>query len=347
MPTRLSTTHAAKAAIAATLGITGSAATALLVVATWPQAVGLQRFHVLAQLVALRGLLCVAALGTLLVWGLIAWRSRELRKLAAAPMALLALVALVNVGILVARGFGGRAATDQTADITVFAWNTLWDRPGAASIASFALEHDVDVLALPETSRATAQAIAGLMAAGGRPMQVFVVAFSEVVVSQSTALLISAALGEYALDQSVGTTPRLPTVVARPASGVGPSFIAAHPVPPMPGIMRDWQVGLAWLAQRCREGEVIVAGDLNATLDHLIGLEDEGADLGACRDGAKATRSAALGTWPARLPPLLAAPIDHVMATAEWEFVEVRVLSELDGHGSDHRALLARLRRVR
>lgn len=322
------------------------AVTLVLLVITWPQALGLQRFHLIAQLTALRGLLVVAALGGAALCGVLAWRSKRLRSWAVSLVLVLASAAALNAGILSSRGTGAPAAPGSTADLTVFAWNTLWDRPGARTIATFALEHGVDVLALPETSRATAQTIADLMAAQGRPMQVFVVAFSEVVVSQSTALLISASLGEYALDESVGTTPRLPSLVARPVSGVGPSFVAAHPVPPFPGIMRQWELGLAWLAQRCLEGEVIVAGDLNATLDHFSGLGRDGADLGGCFDGARATGSAALGTWPARLPPLLASPIDHVLATPEWEFSEFRVLTELDGLGSDHRALLAKLRRV-
>ena len=117
------------------------------------------------------------------------------------------------------------------------------------------------------------------MGEGGRTMQVFVLAFHESTTSQSTALLVSSDLGEYEVDESVGSTPR--------------------------------------------------------------------AHLGTCRDGARATGSAALGAWPSQVPMLLGAPIDHIMATGDWEFVDFRVVSELDGQGSDHKALLAGLRRVR
>lgn len=329
------------------LRIIGVAAVALLLLATWPQLLGLQRYHVLAQLTALRGLLVVAAVGGALTFGVAAWRSRVPRRFAVAVMVPLLAVAVLNVAVLASRGLGGGSSTNASADLTVFVWNTFWDRPGAELIAEFALAHDVDVLALPETSRAAAQEIARLMGEGGRSMQVFVLAFHEVITAQSTALLVSSSLGAYEIDEAAGSTPRLPTVVARPVNGSGPTLVAAHPVAPLPGYYRYWEPGLAWLAERCRAGEVVVAGDLNATLDHFEGLRDAGADLGACRDGARATGSAALGTWPSQVPPLLGAPIDHIMATEEWEFVEFRVVRELDWRGSDHRALLARLRRLR
>ena len=76
--------------------------------------------------------------------------------------------------------------------------------------------------------------------------------------------------------------------------------------------MAAWRPGLQWLADRCAGQNVIIAGDLNSTLDHYTGLGIDGGDLGRCHDAARATGDAAVGTWPAILPPLLGAPIDHV-----------------------------------
>ncbi len=320
---------------------------ALLLLATWPQALGLQRTLVIAQLTALRGPLVPAALSAALLAGGLALGSRANRRFGGLMAIVFITVAALNVAVIASRGLGAAPAMElRTGDLRVLAWNTLKDAPGADVIARFALERDVHVLALPETSRATADAVARLMGDAGRPVQVFSLAFHETNLARATALLVSWSLGEYELYEAAGSTPRAPSVVARPTSGNGPTLIAAHPVPPLPGGMVAWRTGLAWLAERCREGEVIMAGDFNATLEHFAGLHDAGADLGACLDGARITGSAAVGTWPSQLPPLLGSPIDRVLATDEWEFLGFRVVTELDGFGSDHRALLAALRRA-
>jgi endonuclease/exonuclease/phosphatase (EEP) superfamily protein YafD len=66
----------------------------------------------------------------------------------------------------------------------------------------------------------------------------------------------------------------------------------------------------------------------------------------ALREPITATGNAAVGTWPTSFPQLLGAPIDHVMATDDWEVVGFRVIGSRDGEGSDHRPVLAQLRPV-
>ena len=331
-----------------TLRIVGAAAAAVLLVATWPQLLGLHRANVFAQLTALKGVLILVALAAMLLSALLAWWLRPVRRFGIGLAFVFLAVVGLNAGLLALRGVAVSTVTGSgVGDVTVFTWNTLGGQPGAQLIASFAVDQGVDVLALTETSPETAHEVARLVGAAGREMQVFALASATGNVAQSTALLVAGSLGEYALDLSVGTTPGVQSVVARPATGSGPTLVATHTVPPLPTRLGSWERGLEWVAARCREGAAIVAGDLNATLDHFGGLSDAGGDLGACRDGAKALGSAALGTWPSRAPMLLASPIDHVMATPEWEFVAFRVATELDGQGSDHRALLATLRRVR
>ena len=319
-------------------------ATILLLLASWPQILGLQRSTLFAQAVALRGWLVVAA-GLLALAALaVAWIAPTGKaSWSALALALLAIGGL-NVAVLASRGLGSEAVGAPRPDtITVFAWNTLGGAPGADAIARFALDEGVDVLALPETTRPTVEEIAGLMASAGSPMQVFVAVGDSSSFTQSTALLVSDALGEYRVDTTVGSTPQVPSLVARPVSGGGPTFVSVHPVPPTPTRMNAWKGGLAWLADMCRSENIILAGDFNATLDHFHGLREDGADLGACRDGALVTGSAGLGTWPSLVPPLLGSPIDRVMASREWRFVSFRVARELDGLGSDHRAVIASL----
>ena len=215
------------------------------------------------------------------------------------------------------------------------------------AIAELALGADADVVVLPETSADTARQVAAAMAVGGASMQVLVVAYDEIAKSRSTAVLISTELGEYRVDDSVGNTETLPSVVAVPVDGIGPTIVGAHPVAPVPGEMSSWRQGLDWLAQRCAGDDVIVAGDLNSTLDQYQGLDaasDATGGLGGCRDAARLSGAAAVGTWPAILPPLLGAPIDHVLATDRWDVVGFRVDSSRDGSGSDHRPVIALLR---
>lgn len=235
---------------------------------------------------------------------------------------------------------------DQSADLTVFVWNMYRDGPEPYRVAEYALANDVDIISLLESSPAAGLEIRQLMGEAGRPMHMFANTIDEVSKSRSTVLLVSSALGEYVVDDSVGSTPRVPAVVARPVNQTGPTLVAAHAAPPLPLMMRAWSAGLDWITERCSEPNLIVAGDFNATLEHFRRGSEPGSDLGACRDAAVALGAASVGTWPSQLPPFLGSPIDHVMATAEWEFTEFQVIVELDGLGSDHRALLARVRRV-
>ena len=125
--------------------------------------------------------------------------------------------------------------------------------------------------------------------------------------------------------------------------GDGPMIVAAHPVAPIADYMKQWRADLEWLADLCARENVIVAGDFNATVDHMSAYAVDG-QLGNCHDGALAHDAAAVGTWPTFLPPLLGAPIDHVMATGEWQFTGMRVIESRDDQGSDHRPVLAQLR---
>jgi endonuclease/exonuclease/phosphatase (EEP) superfamily protein YafD len=60
-------------------------------------------------------------------------------------------------------------------------------------------------------------------------------------------------------------------------------------------------------------------------------------------DAGDATGNAAVGTWPTNLPALLGAPIDHVMATPGWRITGMRVVTNWDGAGSDHRPIVVQL----
>lgn len=329
------------------------AAVALLI-AVWPQLFDLEKTFVIAQVVSLRALASTVALLGALVLGMLAVTSRTARRFAASFIVLLLAFVAASGAVLASRGFGNTEFDAKGEfDVTVLSWNTLGGEAGADYIADLALEADADVIALPETTRALGAQVANIMQTAGTPMQVFTTAFDEVAPARSTTLLIRSDYGEYVVNEDAGNTAVLPTVIAEPADGNGPTIMAVHPVAPIPDEMDNWRTDLEWLGSRCDTGNVIMAGDFNATLDHMSDYggrrteDGQITSLGNCIDGALATGNAAVGTWPVFAPPLLGTPIDHVMATSGWRFSGFRVVADRKQAGSDHRPVVAQLTPLR
>jgi endonuclease/exonuclease/phosphatase (EEP) superfamily protein YafD len=324
------------------------AVTAVLVVLAWPQLFRLQGAPLVAQAVSLRGVAVAVAVVTAIFFAILASIGRPFRRLGSSLAALLLVFAVVNVVVLASRGFGNTPFPPaNSARLTVLSWNTLGDAPGAAAIAKLAIDSGADIVTLPETTETTANAVASLMSASGRPMAVHTTAFDHISEAKSTSLLTSVDLGGYHIDKSRGSTSTLPSVIALPDDGSGPTIIAVHPVAPIPSELANWRADLRWLSSACSGENVIMAGDFNSTLDHLVGLgATQGKALGDCTDAASETESAAVGTWPTFLPPLLGAPIDHVMVTSNWKAIGMRVIQSLDSAGSDHRPIVVRLQRT-
>ncbi|GAA1818668.1 endonuclease/exonuclease/phosphatase family protein [Agromyces neolithicus] len=329
--------------------VLGTAAVAFVL--AWPQALGLQNQWVAAHVVALRG--AAAGIGILFAvcFALFAIAPRS-RRFWVAMATVLALFAAGNIAVLAVRGAGGsEVAEPGSSDIvTVLSWNTLGEVPDAQTIADLAIDEGADVVVLPETTDPLGEAVAIAMREGGSPMWVHTQAYDDIAKARSTTLLISPDLGSYTVTSAEfpgppGNTNTVPSVVADPVDGDGPRIVAVHAVAPIRWELRNWRSDLKWLAAQCEGDDVIMAGDFNATLDHFAGHGADGGDLGRCSDAAAAAGSAALGTWPTDVPPLLGSPIDHVLATPGWTVDGFRVVDELDGAGSDHRPIVATLSR--
>jgi len=320
-------------------------AAAALAILAWPQVFGLANALIVAQAVSLRGLAIAVSIVLVLAMTLIALVAAPARRFAASLALLLLAFCAVNTVVLATRGFGNggfESATDSS--VTVLAWNTLGDAPGPDVIAELAIDTGAEVVALSETTFETGKAVAELMVASGAPMSVFTVPYDQISKARSTTLLISKSLGEYTVDVSERTTSVLPSVVATPLDGQGPTIVSVHVVAPLPGEMSNWRADLQWLVGACAGDNVILAGDFNSTIDHYGGLATaDGALIGNCFDTALATDNGAVGTWPTRLPAILGAPIDRVMVTANWRTTGMRVIESHDGYGSDHRPVLAQL----
>jgi endonuclease/exonuclease/phosphatase (EEP) superfamily protein YafD len=82
---------------------------------------------------------------------------------------------------------------------------------------------------------------------------------------------------------------------------------------------------------------VIVAGDFNATLDHSVFR----SAIAGCADAAEQAGEGLTATWSTRWPRWLGPQIDHVLVTGG---ITTETLSVHDVPGSDHRAVLTRLR---
>ena len=116
--------------------------------------------------------------------------------------------------------------------------------------------------------------------------------------------------------------------------------LAVHPAPPT--LFAQWQADHRAILEVAERAEPdVIAGDLNATLDHapLRALGDAGY-----RDAAELANAGLAATWPvdggfpllSLLPPSVA--IDHVLVSDTWTVTATRTV---DVPGSDHRAVLA------
>ena len=318
---------------------------AALLIGTWPQLFGLERTIYVVQFVSFRGLTAAIAVAGIVLLLILAALSRGIRRLAGALALVLVVFTLAAAVILGSRGFGDTAFQPKSdGSLTIVEWNTLGAAPGVGTIAKLANDSAADVVVLPETDRQSANQVADLMGQAGHPMTVHTTAFNEIARAKSTSVLTSTALGGYSIDTTVGNTSTVPTVILRPDDGSGPTMVGVHAVAPQPREMVNWRADLQFVKNACAAPNTILIGDFNATLDHVAGLGSSAqTTMGRCTDAALQSHNGAVGTWPSRLPALLSAPIDHVMATDEWAVTGMRVVQDLDGAGSDHRPLVVQL----
>lgn len=323
--------------LTATLLVAGVAVT----LPVWPQLFGLQRAIVLSQVVAFRAP-TVIVLGVGAVLFIVVACARRTWGVAAGLAIVLGVASIFSGAVLLTRG---ATADVARGEVTVLAWNTQGGAASPASVARLALDVEADVVSLPEMDEQAAEEAARLLAAAGHPMTAHTThgetGYSEI----PTSVLIADDLGDYEVDSAAGSTPGLPSVVLRPVNGTGPTIVAAHPFPPLPGRMQTWRAGLQWVADQCDSPEVIVAGDLNATIDHMWGLGDGDGLIGSCQDAALSAGAAAVGTWPVSAPSWLASPIDHVLTGSAWSVRAAFVVTSFDDEGSDHRPIVAVLDR--
>ncbi|MFV0426456.1 MAG: endonuclease/exonuclease/phosphatase family protein [Beutenbergiaceae bacterium] len=297
-----------------------------------PALMGLSHTTPVLQAISLRGLL-VAAAGVLTV--LLAAVLVLVRLARGWVPQLVVLVVLVAVagaghfGVLWQRGLDSEPFPAKPADaVDVMTLNTLGNAGGIDGLIAVVAQYQPDVVALQEiTPESAAQVAAALQS----DYQFFTHTTGDHSV-QGTALLVSAAMGQYQQIDAPATS--FGAVWVTPVSGEGPPLLSVHPMPPIPGNVTVWESELVTLMQVCETEGVIMAGDFNATVDHAVLREAQCTDASVGVGG--------IGTWPAGRPAWLGAAIDHVLVDLqEWRPVAAQVLPAPDG--GDHRAVLVRL----
>jgi endonuclease/exonuclease/phosphatase (EEP) superfamily protein YafD len=317
---------------------------------TWPSFFRVERTFPMAQIVSFRSLLAIA-FAALAILALLLAIARPVRAFALSVAAIAVIAAVANAAIVSSRGIGTDTLPTKTErGIRVMTWNTAGDATAPETVAQIAVAMDADIVTLPETTIETGEKVALAMRDLGHPMWAHYTDYTTEWDAGSTTLLISPELGDYAVIESSldgsSNTSTVPSAVAMPTTGDGPIVVAAHAVAPRQSYMQYWRDDLQWLADQCVDDNVIMAGDFNATIDHMTNLGVDGGTLGRCLDGAAETGNGGVGTWMAQIPPLVGAPIDHVMASRHWKATGSLVLQSMDTSGSDHRPLIVQFEPV-
>jgi len=285
------------------------------------------------QLVAFRPQMAAGLVVLALLLGVLGRRTR-----AALPAALaLGLVGALGVAVVVPRSAAGAAPGGaEGRTLTVLTLNTYLGRADATAVADIVRERRPDLVALPEAGGDLRRELTALLDddAGGVGYRSSVADAADD--ASPMTVFVARVLGRPAVTEDrKGTFPAI--VVDLPGVGGGLRFVAVHPQSPKPGDTRAWRRDIADLARWCSAGRpTVVAGDMNATVDHR---EFREATAG-CTDAATSAGDGLTGTWPAGLPRMLGAQIDHVLLAGGPRAIGVEVL---DVGGTDHRAVLATL----
>jgi endonuclease/exonuclease/phosphatase (EEP) superfamily protein YafD len=261
---------------------------------------------------------------------LLATRART-RPLAAG----LAAAGTVAGASVVHRASRRSAAAPGQADVTVLTANVWHGSADTAALAALVADERPDFVVMPEAGADFRDKLMPLLAGlgyrawvasgGGRPNGYDVV------------LLVGERAGDVRVHRGRGM--RLPHLEVTGGILGARTLYGVHPTAPMSGRGTAWwHDELALIGRWCAAPVApLVAGDFNATLDHPA-LR---AALGRCRSAADGTGRGLVGTFPAGVPRWLGIQIDHVLVPADADTTRFEVL---DLPGTDHRAVLARVR---
>ena len=290
---------------------------------------GMDRFTPFAQLVALRPYLLVALPVLVLILLVLA---RWVRGAVLAAIGVV-VVLLAGAGMVATRAVavpvpaGGRT-------LTVVAFNTYSGAADAAEVTALIREERPDVVSLLEAGLSFRARLAPLVEPLGYRL-ITAVGEPEGDLGGVTAV-VADHLG--AVRSTTSTATPFPFVELE-GGGLGDlRVVAFHTLAPRRGDVAQWRSDVSLVSRWCAGVQpAIIAGDFNATLDHSV-LRSA---ISGCGDAAAQRGAGLVPTWPTWLPDWLGPQIDHVLAT---EPIAAERFAVREIAGSDHRAVVARLR---
>lgn len=214
----------------------------------------------------------------------------------------------------------------SAADVTVLVLNVWHGRADTAALAALVERERPDLVVLPEAGHGFCTRILDRVAGLGYR------GVASTPPGRRDGWGVTVLTGPRAADVELEPehVMRLPHVRVTGGLLGDRALYAVHTTAPARlGVVHDWRLDLRTAAGWTAAG-AIVAGDVNATVDHRL-LRAVGRSAGPM----------GTGTWPARLPRWAGIRIDHVLLPPG---VESSAASVHDVAGSDHRAVLARLR---
>jgi endonuclease/exonuclease/phosphatase (EEP) superfamily protein YafD len=210
-------------------------------------------------------------------------------------------------------------------DLVVLVLNVWHGRADTAALAELIRRQRPDLVVLPEAGTDYCASIVPLVAALGYRG----VASVPPGLPDGWGVVVLA--GERAADAVLepGRAMSLPHVRVSGGPLGSRALHAVHAIAPAQlGRVHDWRHDLR-IAAGWTAGGAIVAGDVNATLDHRL-----------LRAAGRSAGPAGVGTWPARWPRWAGIRIDHVLLPAG---LLASAATVHDVPGSDHRAVLVRI----
>ncbi|MEJ2864995.1 endonuclease/exonuclease/phosphatase family protein [Actinomycetospora flava] len=254
----------------------------------------------------------------------------------------LGLVGVLGLGMVLPRAVGS-SETGATGgpELTVLTASAYLSRADPDALASLISSRTPDVVVLPEARGTLRDRLQQALVdeSGGEAGQSGYRVFAADARRDDSPMtvFVRRSVGRPAVTPNRDTEFPSLIVDLPDVDGQAVRVVATHPQSPRPGDTNAWRRDVEALSRWCTgDRPTVVAGDLNATLDHA---ELRAATEG-CTDAASDVGEGLVGTWPAAAPRLLGVQIDHVLVSGGPRAREVEIV---DVPGSDHRGVLARV----
>jgi endonuclease/exonuclease/phosphatase (EEP) superfamily protein YafD len=311
-----------------------------------PDRLGLDHHLPFTVFAALRPALTVAvAVGlvvTVVVTVVVRRRQRRRRRSRAGAVGLAGVAVVVGLaaGIVVPRAVPAPAPPPGGTELTLLSLNAFEGSADVAALAELVRREHPDVVVLPEAGERFRSRLAPLLPEYRSWSNV-----PRGVADVRGITVLTAPRAGDVTARTISDPPGSPTDTRYPWAELtggllGPvRLIAVHLVSVVPEWVDYWPGELAQLQRWCsgHAGPAVVAGDLNATPDHSAFR----SGTAGCADAATERGASLTATWHSAAPRWLGAQIDHVLTVDGPAARDVEIA---DVPGSDHRAVVARLR---